>query len=419
MKKISLETLIAIYGILFFTSPFPIEIVPSAAVSLYRYSVWGLSTLMVLVYHRRALYIARYDLCLWGVIALQLLSFIWSINPDFSLDKGREVIQMVTFSLFVATRFDLKQQLNLVAASFCIAAVFSLLLGLLIPAVGIHGWDHPGAWKGIYDYKNTLGSYMVMGAVACYLLASDRRDPLKLAWWGVALCGLLVLLSTSKTALVGVVLCLGVANITQRFRWRGRLAVVILDAAFVIGTSLSLLIIGNWVRLLAGLGKDPTLTGRIPMWEAMIHFIQERPLLGYGRSAFFGPGSPYPMVVGRTISKVFVPPHAHNGFIELALDIGLLGLGLFLVSFGLAYLRAISQAFVNRHAGDLWPVVFLTFMLFNNTTETFLLRMTSIFWVLFMSMALTLAKPQRIAIQGIQPDLVDTLGTEQGRLSSL
>lgn len=395
MKMSQIETLLAFCGIAFFMSPFPTEIVPSSLVSLYRYGVWGLSTLFVLIYHRRALFVARCDLFLWGVVALQLLSFIWSINPAHSIDKGREVIQMATFSLFVATRFNLKQQVEIIAASCVSCAVLSLLLGLAMPGVGIHGFDHPGAWKGIFDYKNTLGSYMVLGASTCYLIAIDREAPFKLAWLGAALCSVMTLLSTSKTALVGMFLSLGVAYLTQKFRWRGRLAVILIDFGVVVATTLGGFITVSWVRLLAGLGKDPTLTGRIPMWNVMISYIQERPILGYGRAAFFGPGSPYPAIVGRAASESFVVPHAHNGFIELALDVGLLGLGLFIVSFLIAYFRSVGRAFVHQNAGDLWPVVLFTLMLFNNITESFLLRMTSIYWVMFVTTALTLAKPQR------------------------
>jgi len=393
-----IEFIFAVLGLLFFTAPLPYELVPSAVDQLYRYFVWGASSLLVLVYHRRALFVAKQAPFLWGVVVLQVLSFIWSLFPATSADTAREVLQTSTFGLYLATRFSLKQQVRLIAIAFGIGGVLSLLLGLGIPSVGIHGADHPGAWKGVYDYKNSLGSYMVVGLATSLLLALDQEKPIKKAWWGVILCFMLILLSTSKTSLVGMFLSLGTVFITRRFRWRGRLAVIVIDLGLLVGSLGVTLLISNWVRLLAGLGKDPTLTGRIPMWGVMIHFIQERPFLGYGRGAFFSGSSPYPRIVGGAISKVFVPPHAHNGFIELALEIGLIGLGLFLLSLGLAYFRAITRAFSARNCGDLWPLVFLTYLVFNNMTETLLLRFSHVYWVLFLSLAISLALPRRQSV---------------------
>ena len=390
-----IEFLFAILGLLFFTGPLPYELVPSAIEQLYRYFVWGTSSFLVLVYHRRALYVFKQAPFLWGVCILEVLSFIWSIQPNISAETAREVWQTGSFGLFLATRFSLKQQVKITAIAFGIGGFLSLLLGLAIPAVGIHSWDHPGAWKGVFDYKNTLGSFMVVGAATSLLLAIDPEKPEKKGWWGFALCFLLVILSTSKTALVAMFLSLGTVFVTRKFRWRGRLAVIIIDFGILVATGFSALLVNYWFTLLAGLGKDPTLTGRIPMWGVMIDLIQERPFLGYGRAAFFSGGSPYPRIVGSSISKVFIPPHAHNGFIELALEVGLIGLGLFLISLGLAYFRAITRAFTPRDCGDLWPLVFLTFLVFNNTTETLLLRFSHVYWVLFISLAMSLALPRR------------------------
>ena len=396
MLKIGqIEFIFAILGLLFFTSPLPFELVPGSVDQLYRYFVWATSIFFVLVYHRRALFVAKQAPFLWGVCILEILSFIWSIQPGVSGQTAREVWQTCSFGLFLATRFNLKQQVQITAIAFGIGGVLSLLLGVGMPTVGIHGWDHPGAWKGVFDYKNTLGSFMVVGAATSLLLAIDPEKPEKKGWWGFWLCLLLVILSTSKTALVALFLSLGTVFLTRKFRWRGRLAIIIIDLGLLVTTMASLLIVGNWVPLLAGLGKDPTLTGRIPMWGMMIHFIGERPFLGYGRAAFFSGGSPYPRIVGSAISKVFIPPHAHNGFIELALEVGLIGLGLFLISLVLAYGRAISRAFNAKNCGDLWPLTFLTFLIFNNTTETLLLRFSHVYWVIFISLAMTMALPQR------------------------
>lgn len=395
MKKFVLfEFAFAVIGILFFAGPFGSPpLVPSAVVTLLRYGIWGLSALLILLRLRHSLYTATRDLWVWALVGLQAVSFLWSVFPAVSQEGTREVLQMMCFGLYVASRFTLKEQLVIIAIAFNVGAVLSLVVGVAIPSVGVHANDHPGAWRGVFDYKNTLGSYMVMGAVSSLLLATDQEQPRPYAWFGFGLSILLILLSTSKTALVVAVLVLGVVQFCRNFRWRGKSAVVVIDLAMLVLSSVMILVIDNWVTLLSGLGKDPTMTGRTPMWGVMMQCIMtERPLLGFGRGAFFAGGSPYAVRAGQSVSMNFIPPHSHNGFIELALDVGVIGFVIFVISFVIAYGQAISRTYVARNSGDLWPLAFLTFLVMNNVTESYLLRSTHVYWVIYMALALSLPK---------------------------
>jgi exopolysaccharide production protein ExoQ len=78
------------------------------------------------------------------------------------------------------------------------------------------------------------------------------------------------------------------------------------------------------------------------------------------------------------------PPHAHNGFLDLALELGIVGIVVFVVGLAAAAWR--SAALIRRTSSfyALWPVVYLAFMVMINLAESAILIRNSIFWMLYV-----------------------------------
>ena len=92
---------------------------------------------------------------------------------------------------------------------------------------------------------------------------------------------------------------------------------------------------------LALLGRDATLSGRTGLWDAVLAAISMKPLLGYGYESFWnGLAGPSASVVAAVH---WIPPHAHNGFLDLWLDLGALGLLIFGIGFVLRFRTAIVE----------------------------------------------------------------------------
>jgi len=98
----------------------------------------------------------------------------------------------------------------------------------------------------------------------------------------------------------------------------------IIVAAVWLGVVVSAL--GAWVWnsdsavILEALGKDPSLTGRTLIWEALMRKVAERPWTGYGFSAFWGEDS-IPALEIR-LETQWPVPSAHNGWIDLLVQLG-------------------------------------------------------------------------------------------------
>nr|WP_238392964.1 O-antigen ligase family protein [Myxacorys almedinensis] len=223
-------------------------------------------------------------------------------------------------------------------------------------------------------------------------MPTERRIEQVFKRFGLALCTALILLTTSKTSLVLLFVMLGILMFYQRFRWQGKFSVILLNLGVLAVGCVVTLLSSTWVDIVKGLGRDPTLSGRTYIWQVVnIHFW-ERPWFGFGRSAFWSAESRFPRTAALFFGDRYVPPHAHNGFMDTALDIGLIGLGLFLISFIAAYVCALRRAYAAEHSEELFPLAFLTFLALNNMTESYLLRLCNVYLVLFIAMTLTLRR---------------------------
>ncbi|WP_017653688.1 O-antigen ligase family protein [Fortiea contorta] len=398
------ENSFVIFSLTFFSGGFGIGttettpgLVPENIITLIRYFIWLTATVLVCLNWKAALRTASRNTVIWTLTALVLLSFLWSEDKMLTLLDSREVLQMTSFALYFAARFSLKDQVKLVAWTFGIGAVLSAFFAVAVPTIGQHGADHPGSWKGIYDYKNTLGSMMIIGSVAFLLLPIEQPKNRLYKWLGLGLTIALILLSTSKSALVICGLIIAFIFFYRNFRWRGKISVLFSDILIMISGCVGTFIFMNWITILTGLGKDPTLTGRTILWNFIVTKIQESPWLGYGRSAFWSKESFHGAQAGALLGNTFIAPHAHNGFLDLGLDVGFIGLSLFFISLVTTFVLALKRAYATEHSEEIWPVAFLLFLVMNNMTESYLLRLANVYWVFYMTIVFSVKQRRQIS----------------------
>jgi O-antigen ligase len=136
------------------------------------------------------------------------------------------------------------------------------------------------------------------------------------------------------------------------------------------------------------LDKDVTLTGRVPLWQNLIPIAMERPFLGHGYAATFrGYFSPVHEV---WIQNRWNPSHAHNALLHNWLEIGLVGVVLFVIIYFRAVFRAIKIVAIVPGAVGLWPMTFFTTTLMISITES---GVTYEFlgWMMFVVAALSVS----------------------------
>ncbi len=331
---------------------------------------------------------------LMGLLAVCAVSFAWSIEPGLTQRRSLAIIMTTIAGLYLGTRYSWKTMLRAIALTWFIVAVSSFLTGLAVPSFGRMQEVHIGAWQGLFYEKNQLGGMMARAALfGAFLAIMDR--PFRWHWASlVGLSVVLILLSTSKTALLGMLL--GFAILTTAALMKRGLntgLVVAWLGTIAVGAGTALLVFApEFVFQL--LGRDMTLTGRTDIWIVLIDYIEQRPLLGYGYGAFWSPESDPGNWVREALQ--WDAPTAHNGWMEVTLALGLVGLFFLTLDFLLTVFRSM-MASIDTWTGVLALAFCAQFFLFS-LSESASLQQNSIVWLLYVALAAKLTmRPKGVA----------------------
>jgi O-antigen ligase len=143
--------------------------------------------------------------------------------------------------------------------------------------------------------------------------------------------------------------------------------------------------------MVATVGKDPGLTGRAALWVAVSDAIASRLWLGHGYNAFWLGWEGESATIWSSMQ--WKPPHAHNGILDLGLELGLLGIALFVIGFVVAAVRSVAVIGRTRTAYGVWPLAYLAFILMINLAESTILVRNTMSWMLYVVTCMWLARP--------------------------
>lgn len=317
------------------------------------------------------------------LVVFALASVIWSDAPDVTLRRGAALLGTTVFGIYLAARYSPRDLLRLLGWALGACAVLSLAAALLFPAYGLSPSPHEGLWRGVFSHKNTLAQVMVVSVVVFFLLWKDASVGRWVPAGCLVLSVVLLVLSGSTSGIVILGALIALLPLYHALRWRNDRLIFALIVAVLAGSMVISIVLANAEAVLMIAGKDLTLTGRTELWEAAWTAISERPWLGYGYSAFWlgwegGAAAIWSAAGWET-------PHAHNGFIDLWLELGVLGVTLLLIGVISAGRRAIAAIRSASGPEALWPLSLLSVFLLLNFTESVVLRQNNLFWILYVS----------------------------------
>jgi O-antigen ligase len=316
-----------------------------------------------------------------------LLSLIWSIDRPLTFRRLIALLCTEAFGVYFAFRYTLQEQLDKISRALAIVIGASILVCILYPPYGLSGAPaDEGAWQGVFSHKNTLGGFAMLLAFILFIryLEGKRRVS---SLVGIAILSAVVIFSQSRTSLAYLLLASIAFPLVRSFQKNpSRRTRVVLAGALIFGV-LATLTIFHWEDLVFSIGRDPTLTGRTELWALSLIWIREKPILGSGLEAFWG--SYYgPAADFRIASGWLEAPHAHNAYLNLWLDLGLVGVVLAIGSLATNLGKAIKLLKETDGTVGMWPIVFFGITLaFSLTGGAFLAR-NDLNWILYISTAM-------------------------------
>lgn len=349
---------------------------------------------------KRVLAMISSNKLLWILMGIVSFSFFWSVNPEQTLRFSIYAIGTTGFGLYLATRYTLREQMDLVGWTYGILLILSLLLAVAVPKYGLMAGVHDGALRGVFTHKNQFGAFMSLGGVVFFLNALRKQEYSWVNWILLAFCCGAMIMSLSTTAVGTFAFMLILCLIYRILRWRYEIMVAAVLAVTIVAVA-TVIFIAGYVgsdSLFSSVGKDTTLSGRTFIWQYVWDQIQLRPWLGYGLSAFW---NGYEGPSGYVQLAMRIPViYAHNGFLDIWLSIGLVGLSVFVVGFLLTTAQSLELLRKTNTPEGFWPLLFLTYVLLSNLTEGTISTMNNFFWAIYIavSYSLIIAKSNQYVI---------------------
>jgi exopolysaccharide production protein ExoQ len=367
-------------------------------------------------------------------VGIALLSTLWSEIPEMTISRAIALFGTTLYGIYLANRYTLKEQIVLLSNTFLVIAFLSLVFAVALPQYGVMGAIHAGALRGIYSHKNHLGQMMVMSIVLLLLrpqlstrsqvsdvdsiFAFLSRKSLKGDWTkppiertksnfigkyfqtgllyvGLLLSMLLIALCKSSGAVVNLVIILSflaifkVTQLPHHPKFFAVLGLIILFSIF------GVVFLPDPESLFAIMGKSSDLTGRSDLWDLLLDTLfNNNPLLGFGYGAFW---EKYKTVLAA-YNHGWAAPDAHNGFLDLTLSVGLLGLVFFAMSYLHAFFKGLNNFRTFKNNEQLFPLIVLGYLVMTNMNETGLFAYNNIAWLLYVMVCYSVIPLQAKAI---------------------
>jgi exopolysaccharide production protein ExoQ len=324
------------------------------------------------------------------LVLLAIVSTAWSVDPSETFRRSMALLGTTLIGIEFALNYSVRKLLRLLCAVLSLFVVLSIIVQVFFPGfIPDMNFDRD-SWHGLLSFKGNFAKMVVLAAVA--FLCQPRRliRGFLVVTALTALAFALIFKANSKEALVILVGMVALFRISGALRWKPRLLTLALLASLVIGVPILYLSLRNLDRLTAVLDRDPTLTGRVTLWQVVLPNIEQSPVYGYGYSAFWGVSSKAANLIREEVR--WEAPHAHNGYIDLTLGLGLVGLLLFAAGYIVAVRRAIQLIRTDPGNEAKWPLMFLTIIFLYQLTESSVVGGNSIFWIMYVAVSFRLAE---------------------------
>ena len=319
------------------------------------------------------------------------VSILWSEYPGVALKRWIKSIGDYAMILIILSEYDHVAALKKVLGRVSFTVIpLSILVVKYYAALGrayAEHWAGTQYFVGLCDTKNMLGMVcLVFGLGALWRIVEVNENPFRSRVRTYAAHGTifgmavwLLVLSDSKTSLSCFVLS-GTLIVAHRFfHWSRRSTMLHSVMVAIVIISVSVLFLGNNRSVLEVLGRDPTLTGRTDMWTVLLA-THTNPVIGTGFESFWlGPRLGYlwtfPIVAGIT--------EAHNGYLEMYLNLGWAGVAFLAFLLWMGYWNILRLLELDPEAGRIRLALFVTAIIYNFTEAGF--RSTDLIWIGFIT----------------------------------
>jgi exopolysaccharide production protein ExoQ len=338
------------------------------------------------------------------LIALMLGSVLWSYYPTQTISSFLIQIGVTLSALFMVAVFSWRQILGIFANTIR-AVIFGALSYELFLFVlsAMAKASILGVSEELFQTIRNIGQVPDGRTIDDLLL----RNSFMGAWALMGLITFLVQLAITKRHRVLTVISIVLSLVTITLS--GSAGIVFASVAVGLAGLVSLLAEGKdketrhryyrvaWaISGLAGflvlifrrgvfefLGKSPDMTHRTDIWLSVFNLGLERPLEGLGFTGVWVPGvEPYAGLIVINGIEYF---QAHNSYLEMWLQLGTVGLVLFLILLTRTFIKTWRLGVHHSNVLYLWPLLLFVIQLVRGITESRMLIQSAMFMLILFA----------------------------------
>jgi len=312
----------------------------------------------VLINAYQKAYRVKMSIILWGVIfyGFCLLSVFWAYYPEGLSDRMVPTLKVVLVVVTIPIYVNGKRELDILLKAFIIGA--AILLFRLILATPLDEWGTSRLGRSIGYNANTVGLSFAYASTICMYYVKDK----KLYFFIFLLFALLSLFSGSRKSFLWIILTISMFFFNRMKRPANVLYIVPFGLLIFLIIYLAMNnptlyeIIGirveSLLNLITGEGRgDSSIRIRMRMISAGVDLFKENMLIGYGVD-----GYRHLSVYGK---------YAHNNYIELLVNHGLIGMALYYFLPVTILLKAIN-IWLHKTREVVIAIVFIMLILIND-----------------------------------------------------
>jgi O-antigen ligase len=283
-------------------------------------------------------------------VGWSLISASWAEDPGAAILGFTRYLPNALLFLIVFAAVRTRDQLLWVVGAFVIGAFLSGLYGIMVPPPA----QDVGRLAGAGGDPNETAAAMVAGlALATALGIASRGKPLVRTACGVAavVCTLTLFLTSSRGGLIALAVAL-IAAVLLGGRRRGTMLFAALGAVLVTVFYFATIAPAD-VR--ERVTHPEGGTGRVDIWTVGWRMVRDNAIEGVGSGNFTTASIHYLLEPGKLVRDDFIvdtPKVAHNTYLQVLAELGVVGFALFLTILLFSFVCAFKAHLVAARAGD-------------------------------------------------------------------
>lgn len=307
------------------------------------------------------------------ILEIGITSMITTSDRKEQIVSCIRVAETALFAIWIAEHYSIKDMLGRIHYAQILYVIASVAFPIFFKAYDRRSISYMNTFVGIGSVKNVVATEMSFGIITHVLLWIYRvknKEQCSEFFKGFLVVQFIILLLTKCTGglfMTGITLIF-IFYVVRNGRpsFNPAIVYVIGSIGFVI---VALTVMPIFTPIFDMLGKDATLTGRIPLWRQIIDvIIKSKTLFGYGYGMFWRDPKAIELVHAGFDEYSFMgqmTSGSHNNIVELLANTGICGIGSLYLSILGAY-RNIRNISIERY---LFSSSYLIFYLIYGWTE--------------------------------------------------